>query len=165
MAEVLAIGASVIAIIQITDRIVGLCKFYIETVNDAPSDLRLIFLETSALKTIFENLDFLTACDSGVSKIVSGLASVDGPIEGCLKSVTQLEKLFPSNWTQNTGQSQSKKRKVKATLAALAWPLKEGKARKLLDEISRYKTTVTLALTTESRSVIRSLFYSFEEHL
>ena len=151
MAEVLAIGASVIAIVQITDRIVGLCKFYIETVNDAPSDLRLILLEASALKTVFENLNFLTACDSGVSDIVSGLASVDGPIEGCLKSVTRLEKLFPSNWIQSAGQTRSKKRKVKATLAALAWPLKEGKARKLLDEISRHKTTVTLALTADSR--------------
>lgn len=165
MGEVLAIGASVIAIVQITDRIVGLCKFYIETVNDAPSDFRLILLETSTLKTIFESLSFLKACDSGVSNILSGLASVDGPIEGCLKSVTQLEKLFPSNWQQITEQCRSKKRKVKATLAALAWPLKEGKARKLLDEISRYKTSITLALTTESGSVVHSLFQFFKEHL
>ena len=153
MAEVLAIGASVIAIVQITDRIIGSCKFYIQTVNEAPSDLRLILLEASALKTIFESLDFLTTCDNGVSNIVTGLASADGPIEGCLKSVTQLEKLFPSNYIQDVGQSRSKKQKVKAALAALAWPLKEVKARKLLDEISRYKTTITLALTTESRSV------------
>ena len=150
MAEVLGIGASVIAIIQITDRIVGLCKHYITTVKDAPSDLRFILLETSALKNIFENLDFLTGCDCGVSNIVSGLAGVDGPIEGCLKSVTQLEKLFPSDRMQDARKNRSKKQKVKATLAALAWPLKETKARKLLDEISRYKTTITLAITTES---------------
>ena len=150
MAEVVAIGASVIAIIQITDRIVGLCKQYITTVQDAPSDLRLILLETSALKAIFENLSFLTACDSGLSNIVSVLAGVDGPIEGCLKSVSQLERLFPSDWMQHTGQDRSKKQKVKTTIAALAWPLKETRARKLLDEISRYKTTITLAVTTES---------------
>ena len=150
MAEVFAIGASVIAIIQITDRIVGLCKHYITTVQDAPSDLRLILLETSALKTIFENVNFLTASDSGVSNIVNGLSGVDGPIEGCLKSVTRLEKLFPSDFTQGTGRNRSKKQKVKATLAALAWPLKETKARKLLDELSRYKTTIILAITVES---------------
>ena len=97
MAEVLAIGASLIAIIQISDRIVGLCKHYIQNVQGAPSDLRLILLETSAIKTIFENLNFLTACDSGVLNIVSGLAGVDGPVEGYLKSVIQLEKLFPSD--------------------------------------------------------------------
>ena len=165
MAEVLGIGASVIAIVQITDRIIGLCKFYIGTVNDAPSDLRLIFLEISALKTIFDNLNFLTTYDSGMSNFVSSLAGADGPIEGCHRSVTKLEQLFPSDWTQKTGQYQSKKRKAKATLTALAWPLKEGKARKLLDEISRYKTTITLALTTESRSGILSFSWFLREHL
>ena len=150
MAEVIAVGASVIAIIQVTDRIIALCKFYIETVRDAPSALRVILIETSTLKTIFENLNFLTACNSGVSKTVSTLSGEYGPIEGCRRSITELEKLFPSDCIQTTGQARSKKRKVKATLVALAWPMKENKARKLLDEIVRYKTTITLALTTES---------------
>ena len=153
MAEVIAIGASAIAIIQITDRIVSLCKFYIETVKGAPSDLRAILVETSALKTIFENLQFLAACDDGVSNIASALSGVDGPIEGCLRSVTQLEKLFPSDWSKITGQGRSKKQKVKATLTALAWPLKESKARKLLDEVMRYKTCINLAITAENASV------------
>jgi len=150
MAEVIAVGASVIAIIQITDRIIGMCKFYVETARDASPDLRVILLETSTLKTIFENLNFLTACNSGVSTTVSTLSGGDGPIEGCRRSIIELEKLFPPDCIQTTGQNRSKKRKVKATLATLAWPLKENKARKLLDEIMRYKTTITLAITTES---------------
>jgi len=164
MAEVIAVGASVIAIIQITDRIIGMCKFYVETARDASPDLRVILLETSTLKTIFENLNFLTACNSGVSTTVSTLSGEDGPIEGCRRSVTELEKLFPSDCIQTTGQNRSKKRKVKATLAALAWPLKENKARKLLDEIMRYKTTITLALTMEPMWVIHfSYFHDFFE--
>jgi hypothetical protein len=150
MAEVIAVGASVIAIIQVTDRIIALCKFYIETVRDAPSDLRAILMETSMLRTIFENLNFLTACNTGMSNIVSTLYGEGGPVEGCRRSITELEKLFPSDCIQTTGQSRSKKRKVKATLVALAWPLKENKARKLLDEVVRYKATIALALTTES---------------
>ena len=150
MAEVIAVGASVIAIIQITDRIIGQCKFYIETARDASSDLRVILLETSMLKTIFENLNFLTACNSGVLSAASTLSGEDGPIEGCRRSITELEKLFPSDFIQTTEQNRSKKRKVKATLAALAWPFKEKKARKLLDEIMRYKATITLTLTAES---------------
>lgn len=149
MAEIAA-AASVIAIIQITDRIVGLCKFYIETVKDVASDLRLILLEVSTLKTIFENLDFLIAHNCGVSTAVSTLSGKDGAIEGCRRSITELEKLFPSDWKQTAEQNPSKKQRVKATWAALAWPLKENKARKLLDEIMRYKTTITLAITTDS---------------
>jgi hypothetical protein len=148
--EVIAVGSSVIAIIQITDRIIGLCKFYIETARDAPSDLRVILLETSMLKTIFENLQFLIACSSEASAIVRSLAGKDGPIEGCWRSISELEKLFPSDSVQGMGKSRGKKRKVKAALATLAWPLKESKAKKLLDEITRYKMTISLALTTES---------------
>ena len=149
MAEIAA-AASVIAIIQITDRVVGLCKFYIETAKDVASDLRLILLEVSTLKTIFENLDFLMTHNCGVSTAVSTLSGKDGAIEGCRRSITELEKLFPSDWKQDAGQNTSKKQRVKATWAALAWPLKEKKARKLLDEIMRYKTTITLAITTDS---------------
>ena len=148
--EVIAVGPSVIAIIQITERIIGLCKFYIETAQDAPSDLRVILLEISTLKTIFENLQFLMACSSEASATVRSLAGHDGPIEGCSRSISELEKLFPSNYVQGMGKSQGKKRKVKMTLAALAWPFKESKAKKLLDEITRYKMTISLVLTTES---------------
>lgn len=150
MAEAIAVGASVIAIIQITERIIGLCKLFIETVRDVPSDLRVMLLEASTLKTILENLDYLNACSNEVSSTVSTLFGGDGPIEGCHRSITELEKLFPLDYIQTMGQNRSKRRRVKATLAALAWPLKENKAKKLLDEIARYKKTIILALTTES---------------
>ena len=150
MAEALAVGASVIAIIQIADRIIGLCKFYIETARDAPSDLRVILVETSALKTILENLNFLTSCDGPDSSAARRTSGADGPIEGCFRTVAELEQLFPSDSIGTRGRQSSKKRKLNAVLTALAWPLKENKARKLLDEMMRYKTTISLALTTTS---------------
>ena len=147
MAEAVAVGASVVAMIQIADRIIGLCKFYIETAWDAPSDLRVIFVETSALRTILENLNFLTACDGSDSTAARRISGADGPIEGCLRAVTELENLFPSDLDRTRG---SKKRKFNSVLVALAWPLKESKARKLLDEMMRCKTSISLALTTSS---------------
>lgn len=146
MAEVIAVGASVIAIIQITERIIHLCKFYIETVRDAPSDLRTIFLEASMLKTIFENLNILATGDSGVSKAVSTLFGKEGLIEGCRLLITELEKVLPSDCIQNMAQNPSKKRRVSIPLA---WPSKENKVKKLREEIARYRETITLALTTE----------------
>lgn len=158
MAEVLAVGAGVIAIIQITDRIIGLCKIYIETVRDIPSDLRSVLIEASMLKTIFENLKFLMT-NSEASSAASTLFADDGPVEGCRRSITELEKLFPSDCIQSNGQNGSKKRRVKASLEALAWPLKANKARKLLEEIKGYKATIALALTTESMYVTRFPHY------
>ena len=150
MAEVIAVGASVIAIVQIADRIIGLCKFYIETIQDAPSDLRLILIEISALKTIIENLKFLTACDGTLSATTRGISGADGPIEGCRRAVAELEELFPSDASRTVRQQNSKRRRLNSLLTALAWPLKESKARKLLDKMASYKATISLALTTKS---------------
>jgi hypothetical protein len=74
MAEAVGLGASIIAIYQIADRLIGLCKFYIETVHDAPSDLRKILIEMSALKTIFQDLEFLKRCDSKLSAVLGSLS-------------------------------------------------------------------------------------------
>jgi hypothetical protein len=151
MADVFGLAKSVIAVIQIADRVVGLCKFYIEATSDTPSDLRAIFIEISTLKTIFENLEFLRASDNTSSLMLKQLSGQNGPIEGCRKSVTELERLFPSDSVQTLGQeaSRSKRRKVKIAFTTLAWPLKAEKARLLLQQIVQYKTSINFALTTE----------------
>lgn len=58
MAEAVALVGSVIAIIQITGRIIDVCKFYVESVQGTPSDLRVILIEISTLKTVLENVKF-----------------------------------------------------------------------------------------------------------
>jgi len=63
MAEGIAFAASVIAVVQIADRIASVCKSLIETVQDYPRDLRLIFIEIGSLKVIFESLRFLNEDD------------------------------------------------------------------------------------------------------
>jgi hypothetical protein len=157
MAEAVGLGASIIAIYQIADRLIGLCKFYIETVYDAPSDLRKILIEMSALKTIFQDLEFLKRCDSKLSAVLGNMAGSDGAIGACRQAIADMEKLFPQDSVNihRSADRASKRMKVayKATLAALAWPFKASKAMKLLQDISMHKTTITLALTTNSMSV------------
>src|SRR5271165_5643338 len=101
MAEALAVGASVVAFIQLADRVIGLCKFYIETVRDAPHDLRAILIEISALKSMLENLEFLIRVDPNtVSEVIRNLGSPDGTLVACRRSLGELEKLFPANHLQ-----------------------------------------------------------------
>jgi hypothetical protein len=98
----------------------------------------------------FRNLQSFLNANTG-SKILSNLAGKDGPIEGCKRSMTALELLFPSDTSQTQGQQGSKKkRKLTAALATLAWPFKENKAKKSLEEISQHKSTISLVLATES---------------
>ncbi|KAK0726405.1 hypothetical protein B0T21DRAFT_350542 [Apiosordaria backusii] len=142
-------AAGVIAVIQIADRVISFCKEYLEAARDAPSDLRLILVETSMLKTILDSLDFLTSCQHQPASS-NYLFSSGGPIEACRKTLAELCQLFPS-------KGNSKKSKAKVTLTALAWPLKEGKARKLLSDLAQHKSTVSLALTSDMSRDIKDV--------
>jgi hypothetical protein len=161
MAEVLAGVASVIAVVQLADKVVQYCKYYIDGVRDASTDLRVIVMEMNTLKPIFEYLRFLCESKKHVSAMIGGLARKEGPIAGCESCVTELEALLKTNLPQSL--SQTKRRKVEATLASLAWPFKEKKAKKLLEELSRYKTTINLALTMETAKDVETIKDELDE--
>ena len=150
MAELVVAGPAVIALIQISDRIVGLCKHYIETVQDYPSDLKTILVEISFLKTALEGLNILTFGSGNTSDPSQGSHRLRDPIEECLRLGQKLEKSFLSD-TQQYLNNTSKRQKMKATFAQLAWPLKESKARKLLDLIRPLKETFMLEFISQSR--------------
>ncbi|KAG7409461.1 Vegetative incompatibility protein HET-E-1 [Fusarium oxysporum f. sp. rapae] len=90
------------------------------------------------------------------------LAASDGPIEGCRAAMTALEKLFPKQSLQN-GQNASKRQKVQATFATLALPLKQGQVQYLLQQISRHRDGIQLALTTEVTKDIKDIKAASEE--
>jgi hypothetical protein len=149
MAEIVAFGASVVAFIQLTDRIVSLSRFYLEALDDCPHDIKAILVEITSLKALLEVLNFLIGVkpDAGdAPSLLSRLAGQDGPIEGCRKAVEMLEKQLPP---QARAPAQ-KRRKTEDVLKLLAWPLRQSKATKLLAEISRYKESIVLAITTDS---------------
>jgi hypothetical protein len=152
MAEVLAAVASVIAVIQISDRIIGLCKFYIGSLVEIPSSLRAVLIEISTLKTVFEALQFLEKCDHSTPALQKKLSAPDGPIEGCRSAIAELEKLFPTESVRKAGGNArtSKRQKVQQTFATLAWPLKQGRVQELLQRISNYKDVIQLTLITGS---------------
>ncbi len=153
MAEAIGLAASIIAIIQIADQVASFCKFCMESMHDCPRDLRLILVELSTTKTVFESLEFVNKVDPVPSAVMKALAGPNGPILGCLKSVKDLESLMASGYlgTEQDGKNESVKRsKRKIALAALAWPFKKEKARVLLSEISHYKVTITAALAVDA---------------
>jgi hypothetical protein len=79
------------------------------------------------------------------------LGGEEGPVEGCLRAIKEIEALFPSIYSiPKESKSSSKRRKMQNVWAVLAWPFKEEKARKLLERLTQYKTTINLALSTES---------------
>lgn len=136
-------AANIIAIIHATNRVVVLCQRFLAAVQDAPGELRVILIEVSTLRSVLKQLELLVSCNEGLP-VLDALALNHGPIEGCRKVISELENLLPA---ESVFALQSKK---KAVLTAFAWILKEHKAKALLDELREYKSTIALALTTDS---------------
>lgn len=143
-----SVGAGIIAVIQVTDRVAQLCRYYIGAVDDYPKDLRSILIETSTLTALLENIEFLIDSDGGSSPMLKSLGGEEGPIAGCQRTISELELLFPAA-SANTTQ-EAKRKRVKATLAQLAWPFRQEKARVLLAQLVQHKTTINTAVSSET---------------
>ncbi|KAK1716261.1 hypothetical protein BDP67DRAFT_576010 [Colletotrichum lupini] len=155
MAEAFGLVASVFATIQIADRVVSICKDYIENVRDAPSDLRTILVECSSVGAVLQNVEFLLKFEEPYSALRKALDGDAGPVAECHGAIEQLEKLIASDQNQAQGPTDSKRKKVQVTLRNLAWPLKETKAKKQLQDVARCKNTISLALTATSSHDIK----------
>ncbi|EEU43693.1 uncharacterized protein NECHADRAFT_82730 [Fusarium vanettenii 77-13-4] len=140
------VTASIIAVLQLSERVIGACKWYIDAYQDYPKDLRLIYLETSSIRAVFETLSFLDPHDPEDSEALQILKRPDGPIAGCNEAIGELSKLLPLA-NAHSGARKSKKKKLESTWTTLAWPLKCEKARKLLDELNSHKATINMTLT------------------
>jgi hypothetical protein len=147
--DVLSAVSSVVAVVQIADRVISLCKTYITGVQDAPTDLRAILIEVGSVKCVLETLELLTSSknEDNSLAILRKLEGHDGPLEGCREALKGLEALFPP---QSQSPVQGKRQRVALSLASLAWPFKRDRGFKLLGEIGRHKATISLGLTTEA---------------
>ncbi|TDZ15931.1 Vegetative incompatibility protein HET-E-1 [Colletotrichum orbiculare MAFF 240422] len=155
MAEAFGLAASVFATIQIADRVISLCKQYIQGVKEARADLRAILVETSTIKATLETVKSVIDLDAGQSDSLSGLEGPLGPVESCRKAIAELEELLAS--ASRATPSGSKRRKIQATYENLAWPFKREKARGLLEELAMQKSTITLTLTADSLLVMKDI--------
>ncbi|KAF2260240.1 hypothetical protein CC78DRAFT_523537 [Lojkania enalia] len=162
VAETLGVIGSIIAIVQISKTIISFCRSYIDGIDGAPSDLRVILIEISALKGIAKSLQYLTQPNIANSALLNQLAAVAGPIEGCKKALKELETLLLPAESSKIDQ-RLKGRKLNVATAALWWPLKAGKAKKLLQEIMQHKATINLALAAEFTQDLKEVKQKTEE--
>ncbi|KAH7145573.1 hypothetical protein B0J13DRAFT_323366 [Dactylonectria estremocensis] len=141
----------VIAFTQIADRVIRACNHCIDAVKDAPKDMQMILGETISLRAI---IDSLNSVDLHVNtmNLVPSLFAPLGPVEACRRCLSQLEGLIPQEQPQRASQG-----KRIMTLAELAWPLKQSKARRVMEEISQHKATLLLAMTGDMMHGIKEI--------
>ncbi|KAK4207361.1 hypothetical protein QBC37DRAFT_355404, partial [Rhypophila decipiens] len=99
-------AASLIAVVGLTDQVIRCCTRYISAVKYCPSDIRVLLIETSTLKSVIGNLEVLYKTNGGANsnpgleQLFLGLGRNDGPIKGCRDCLTEIDKLLPDDWAQ-----------------------------------------------------------------
>ncbi|RYP08147.1 hypothetical protein DL765_008904 [Monosporascus sp. GIB2] len=150
MAEALGLAASVIAVLQLSARIISACDFYLEARQDMPTIVRSIRIEVNSLRAILEYFDLrddISALELAGLPSLQRLAGPDSPIEGCRHTLEDLQQLVKWDVASISG---SKRKRLSAFLWLLRWPLKEDKARKLLQDVAHYKTTINVLLNSQT---------------
>ncbi|KAL6399216.1 hypothetical protein AUP68_17760 [Ilyonectria robusta] len=150
MAEAMGLIASIIAVVHASEVVVKVCKSYIESVRNYPSELRRVLLEVCTLKAVFDNLQFLHSKDYSTSPILSDISSQEGPVEGCRRAILELQNQLPADnkgGCATTGTS-TRERLILA-LDRWASPSRIKKVYAILDELTRYKSTITTAFSAE----------------
>ena len=150
MTEPFGLAASIFATIQIADTIITYCKYLIETTRDAPSDVYVIHAEVSATKSFFDRWRSMSQANNDLYERLKSLDEEVGPIKGCHRVMRDLGKLIKADDANILVGAQSGRERFKKSLAVLKWPLKAGQATKLLQQLNGYKTSISMAMATES---------------
>src|SRR5271169_5737245 len=138
MAEGLAVAASIIAVIQITDSVTTLCRQYIGKVRGAEKEIFQIINTVASLKGILEFLQSFFDENQSRLPLLHSLSREHGPLKMCQNAVKDIEsKLRP-------------KRDQSGVLKAITWPWKWKDIETMLGDIEKQKTLMILAMQGET---------------
>jgi len=138
----LSLTASIIAVVTLASQVIKRCQSYLSAIKDAPGDFNNILIEVGSMKCVLETLK-LHVDVSGPFPDVTG---INESVKGCETALRDLLGLLPNHASNS---KKRKKGKFDTIQADLKWPLKRAKAKRLLEEIGRSKSTITLVLTTD----------------
>ncbi|KAK1757126.1 hypothetical protein QBC47DRAFT_412452 [Echria macrotheca] len=158
MAEALALGASIVAFIQLADRIISLTK----NVADSTT-LRMATTETSALKDVLIELE-KTHAATGLTAIID---AAQKPLENCQASMEQLEaELEKLSLSRGVPTAPGKKQRVKQAVRWVAGG--EERVKKLVATLVAEKATLSLALLadiSEDVKIVKLATAGVNQHL
>jgi hypothetical protein len=133
MADLLSVSASIIAILQLSGRVIG----YLNCVKDASEDRQKLLNELAAtigfLSFLKDRAEPPQHGDSGSS----ALESLKGPLERLNSALEHLAlKLAPVEGWKKAGK-------------ALTWPFRKEEIKEILSAIERHKSLLSLAVQND----------------
>ena len=135
----LSAAASLIAVIQISAQVFSLCQEYYIGVKQSRDEIRCLSNEVLAIHEILEKIsDLLDGPDAAKFATLALLDKENGPAQQCAAQLQEIKaQLDPNEGMRKLGWR------------ALKWPLKSDNVNKIVLALERYKSTFSLALTTD----------------
>jgi hypothetical protein len=129
--------ASVIAVIQISERILTLCSEYAIAVKGAKGDIERLNSEVTALFDVLKKVKDLA--DGPDAATLTALNALTKPIAQCSSELLAIRaRLDPTRQTMN-----------RLGLRSLKWPFKSKEVNIVIEALQRYKTTINMALNVD----------------
>jgi hypothetical protein len=138
MIDPIGLVGTLIAVVQVCNKIISVCYEYRNGIRDASGDISRILDETSSIRTLAERL--LKTAEADYRADLPSLQSLDdaeNPLRRCLTELVDLKTILKLG------------RKV-GLRSTLVWPLKRPEAERRLLAIERAKTTLQLALSADN---------------
>src|SRR5271155_3714479 len=135
MAEVLAVAASIITVIQITDRVISLCCGFVGKVRGAEKEAIQMINTVTGLKGFLEFWHTFVKDEENTHRLplLNSLCNPGGPLEVCTTALTDMEsKIRP-------------KRDHTGVLKPITWLWKSAEIAQILKDIEGQKTYMMLA--------------------
>ncbi|KAK5705823.1 hypothetical protein LTR17_021334 [Elasticomyces elasticus] len=144
MADPLSITASVIAVIQITSKVVSLCYDYRAGLKNGPKEIKQFTDEIVSFRDSLESISKLVEAEDEASTQLSTISlftKADGILFTCQSEMTELENdLKPASGIRGVARS-------------LKWPYARAQTEKRVERLGWLKSSLTLALATDHISL------------
>ncbi|KAK4144138.1 uncharacterized protein C8A04DRAFT_36800 [Dichotomopilus funicola] len=132
-------AASIIAVIELSAKVVSLCFQYSAAVKNARSDVERLQGELGRLRTTLQGAQRLRESPDG--KRLQTLQGLSDGLNGCSSQLSQLEKKL------NPGPTRKVMRKF--GLRALKWPFESKEIDSIINNLERYRDTLSVGLAID----------------
>ena len=141
------VAAGIIAVIQLADRIVSLCRTYF----DARKDIEKSIAEVTSFQDVLKQADEMAknnALGLYSHSFVNQLAEL---ISGCRSTLEELERTLQLA-TIKQGRMQKFMSLVGIRTSTLKTPFESKEVTSIIEALNRHKGTITLVLNLDQRS-------------
>ncbi|KAI7761130.1 hypothetical protein LZL87_014344 [Fusarium oxysporum] len=147
MAEALGVASSVIAVVELSAKVLSLCLRYSRDVKNAKGDIERLREEVATFQTTAKELQTLVEGPRGKELKVS--QQLKSAIEDGCSRLEDLEKrLQPS-----TGR----KTMSRIGIRALKWPFESKEVKRTVEDLERCRGTISLALNIDQITILQNI--------